>query len=206
MRAGAANGLWLCVGHAAHVRALLIEVMTKASEDFQVRGAAAKSLALYAAADRVDWTELPMEMMEQLLTSPQASYAEALPAVRALLDARERRKMGIPREARILRALSALRERVKVMFIFGSYARGEQDAESDIDLLVIGDVSLRELTPGLKQAEQELGRQVNIAVYSEKDWHERCLDGNPFVTGVLKGQKVFIVGGPDELGAAGESQ
>jgi predicted nucleotidyltransferase len=157
----------------------------------------------YAAADRVNWGEAPMEMMEHLLTLPQAPYADALPALRALVDARERRKLGVPREMRILRALSAVRDRIKVMFIFGSYARGEQDADSDIDLLIIGDVSLRELTPGLKQAEHEMGRQVNIAVYSEKEWRERRLDGNPFVTDVLKGQKVFIIGGPDELGAVG---
>jgi predicted nucleotidyltransferase len=87
------------------------------------------------------------------------------------------------------------------MFIFGSSARGQQGADSDIDLMVIGDVTLKDLTPGLKRAEQELGRQVNAVVYPREEWKTRYGAGDPFVRQVARGEKVFVIGGSDELTA-----
>jgi len=89
------------------------------------------------------------------------------------------------------------------MFIFGSAARDEQSAESDIDLMVIGEATLRDLTPGLKRAEDELGRQVNAVIYSEEEWRERCRRKDPFVMNVLNGKIIFVSGDRDELRAMG---
>ena len=67
--------------------------------------------------------------------------------------------------------------------------------------MLIGNVSLRELTPALKQAEIELGRQVNVVVYSSEEWGCRCADGNTFVTRVLESPKQPIIGNLDDLRA-----
>jgi predicted nucleotidyltransferase len=125
----------------------------------------------------------------------------ALEALRSLVDERESRGLGIPMEARITRVLADVRDRIWIAFIFGSMARGDQDPESDIDLMVIGQVSLKELSPCLKRAEQELGRQVNTVIYSESEWAKRREERNPFVARVLKGDKIFVIGGHDELAA-----
>lgn len=104
-------------------------------------------------------------------------------------------------EKQIERALLVFSPRIEIMFVFGSFARRAQTAESDIDLMVIGDISLKELTPGLRKAEQLLDRQVNAVVYSRQEWARRFRDRNPFVMQVVKGEKIFIQGGPDELAA-----
>ena len=174
------------------------------ADDTMTRHAAAHVLAGYATSGRVKWQDVPIEDVERVLMSPEHPCQHALDALRGLVDARELRKLGIPREARILRAIGDLRDRIRVLFIFGSSARGQQGADSDIDLMILGDVSLRELTPCLRQAEQELGRQVNAVIYSDQQWRERRRRKDDFVTNVLQQQKVFIVGGPDELGPMAE--
>ena len=171
----------------------------------KMKRVAAQILAEYAASGKVAWSELTIERIEQVLIGLEEPCPHALDALRGLVDAREVRRLGVRREDRIERALADCGDRIRATFIFGSSARGEQGAESDIDLMVIGDVTLKDLTPGLKKAEQELGRQINVAVYSPADWVRRCRERNPFVTRILKDKKEFVIGGQDELAAmAGE--
>jgi transcriptional regulator with XRE-family HTH domain/predicted nucleotidyltransferase len=175
------------------------------SSGSRIAQVAAVVLAGYAKTGVVNWRELPMEKVEHtLLTGCTKAPEEWLvSALWDLLDAREVRRLGVPREERIKRALSEFRDRIRVMFIFGSAARDEQGPESDLDLMVIGDVSLRELTPNLNALEQELGRQVNAVVYSKEEWRERCNRKEPFVMNVLKDKILFVSGDRHELGAMG---
>lgn len=159
---------------------------------------AADILAGCASSQSVPWSDLPIEKIEQVLVSADRPCQHLLDALRGLMDARELRRLGIPHEKRIANALASVRDRVARAFIFGSAARGEQGAESDIDLMVIGDVSLRELTPGLRQAESELGRQINAVVYSQEEWEDRIRQKNPFVTEVASGKTIPIFGAQDE--------
>ncbi len=164
-------------------------------------GVVAQVLAEYAAGGRVEWSRLPIERIEHVLVALTRPFPRALAALRGLVDARELRKCGIPREARIKQALADVADRISCCFVFGSAARGDQGSESDIDLMVIGDASLRDLTPGLKRAEQQLGKQVNAVVYSADEWNQRCREKNPFVMEVLRGKRKFVKGGQDELAA-----
>jgi predicted nucleotidyltransferase len=161
--------------------------------------AGATVLAEYAATERVPWRKLPIEKIEQLLVSTREPYEHVLGALRSLVDAREVRRLGLSREKRIEKALEEHRERIQAMFIFGSSARGAQGPDSDIDVMVIGDVTLKELTPALKRAEIELGRQVNAVLYSADEWKQRTDEGNPFVANVSKADKVFVMGEADDL-------
>jgi predicted nucleotidyltransferase len=149
----------------------------------------------------VDWGRLPIEKIEQVLTTVQDPCPCALAALRALMDARELRNRGVPREARIRRALSAVRDTIRLAFVFGSAARREQGADSDVDLMVIGDATLRELAPGLRRVEQELGRQVNVVVYSEDEWRRRNEQRDTFVSNVARAEKLFVLGDADEFAA-----
>ncbi|MCH7591655.1 MAG: NACHT domain-containing protein [Planctomycetes bacterium] len=160
---------------------------------------AAQVLAEYAATERVPWEKLLVERIEHALISVKDPHPREFEALQALVDAREIRGCGVTREVRIERALSDFRDRIEFLFIFGSAARGEQRADSDIDLMLIGDVSLRELTPALKQAELELGRQVNVVVYSRAEWDRRCAEGNAFVRRVLSTKNQPIIGRLSDL-------
>jgi len=176
------------------------------SPDDKLTRVAAQELAEYAASGRVPWPHVPIEQVEHVLTSLEHPCPHALDALRGLVDARELRKCGIPRRERIKRALTEHRQRIRLAFVFGSAARGEETPDSDIDLMVIGDASLRELTPCLRQMEHELGRPVNAAVYSEEEWRKRRRERGGFVKTVSENPKEFVVGDEDDLTALVEER
>jgi predicted nucleotidyltransferase len=51
---------------------------------------------------------------------------------------------------------------VEAAAIFGSWARGQVDAQSDIDLLVVGDFDYAHLVEELIQVQERTGREVNL--------------------------------------------
>ncbi len=97
-------------------------------------------------------------------------------------------------------ALSELGDRIAVAFVFGSVARGEDRAESDLDLLVVGDVSLQEAVAAIDSTQQALGREINPIVYRRSELRSKLEDGHHFLTAVLADEKIFIIGTQDELG------
>jgi DNA-binding transcriptional ArsR family regulator len=88
---------------------------------------------------------------------------------------------------------------VSVVFIFGSVAKGEENADSDIDLVAIGDAGLRMISPLLSGISGQLGREINPHVMSSEEYRGRMKSGDHFVTHVLKGPKLFIVGTNHDL-------
>jgi DNA-binding transcriptional ArsR family regulator len=98
--------------------------------------------------------------------------------------------------------LAELRSRIDVAFVYGSVAREDERASSDVDLMVIGGVGLSELAPALKDAEARLLRPVNPSVYRAEEVVEKLRAGHHFLGTVMRGAKLFIVGGEDDLAAA----
>jgi len=90
---------------------------------------------------------------------------------------------------------------IQVAFIYGSYARGKENLLSDIDLMVIGKISYRELSHLLSKPRKELMREINYVVFSPKEFKERVKQKDHFVSSVLKDKKIFIVGNANELKA-----
>jgi predicted nucleotidyltransferase len=86
-------------------------------------------------------------------------------------------------------------------FIYGSVARAQEHANSDIDLMVIGQVGLSELTPALRKAERALGRDLNATTYSADEFHSKIEKHDHFLTAVLKRPKQFVKGSERELEA-----
>lgn len=89
--------------------------------------------------------------------------------------------------------------KIVAAFVFGSTARGEIDNMSDIDLFVVGDVTNFELTPGIRKAEKQLGREVNVHVLTADEFAQQVKKGNHFVLSVLEAEKLFVIGGPDDV-------
>ncbi len=96
-------------------------------------------------------------------------------------------------------ALAPLAKKIAFAFVYGSMARGDENAGSDVDLMVIGDVSLDELLAQLTSAERDLGRSINPTVFSLKEFKSKMKDGNHFLKSVTRGKKVLVVGDEDEL-------
>ncbi|HJX84525.1 MAG TPA: nucleotidyltransferase domain-containing protein, partial [Candidatus Angelobacter sp.] len=96
-------------------------------------------------------------------------------------------------------AFTRLSEKITVAFVYGSLARQEETAESDIDVMIVGKVKLDEVLSRLSDMEAALGRPVNPTVYSADEFKGKLQAGNHFLNAVLHGKKVFLVGNEDEL-------
>lgn len=91
------------------------------------------------------------------------------------------------------------RNDIKIAFIYGSYATGQESLLSDIDLMVIGNITSKELSTVLSKPKKELSREINYAVFSQQELREKIRNKDHFLNGVLKDKKIFIVGDENEL-------
>ena len=91
-------------------------------------------------------------------------------------------------------------ERIEFAFVFGSVAALIETAESDVDLMVIGRIGLRELAPRLRSAVGRIGREINAHTFSRSEFKARVESGDHFISGVLAKPKLFIVGVENEFG------
>ena len=98
------------------------------------------------------------------------------------------------------KALAPYGSRIACAFVYGSVARSQEHATSDIDLMVIGSVGLAELTPALRRAERYLGRELNVTNYAIREFRDKFAKRDHFVTSVVKRTKQFVKGSERELG------
>lgn len=93
-----------------------------------------------------------------------------------------------------LRAAFEERADIEIAFVYGSYASGEAHASSDIDLMVIGDISDRDLAPAVARVERRLGREINYSLYHRTEVEKRIGKKGDFVHEVLVGPKIVLIG------------
>lgn len=96
-------------------------------------------------------------------------------------------------------ALAPLADHVPVAFVYGSCAAGQETAGSDLDVMMIGTLSAREAATVLGPLGRDLGREFNPAIYPPEEFREKASAGHPFISEVLKGPKVFLIGDEDAL-------
>jgi len=94
-------------------------------------------------------------------------------------------------------------KRIRVAFVFGSIASGEEKTGSDVDLMVIGRLGLRDLSGLLSGVEEKIGREVNPHVMSENEFRSRLKAKEHFMSSVLKGPKIFLIGSENDLKPVG---
>jgi len=97
-------------------------------------------------------------------------------------------------------ALHDLADRIRLAFIFGSVARGDERSGSDLDLLAVGDISFSELVKALSDAESKLRREIHPSLFSEDEFRSRLSSKDHFLDSVLREEKLFVIGVEDELG------
>jgi predicted nucleotidyltransferase len=99
---------------------------------------------------------------------------------------------------RLKESLSSVKG-IECAFIFGSYAKGEEKAHSDIDLIIIGNIGLRTLSSVFKNLTEQTQREINPHIYSMKSWKEKLKKKDHFIKSVLNEKKVFLIGDEDVL-------
>lgn len=102
----------------------------------------------------------------------------------------------------MLRAvLKPFAENIACAFVYGSIARREEHATSDVDLMIIGKIGIGDLAASLRKAERRLGREVNVTHYSVDEFRKKVADGDHFLSNVLKNQLQFVKGEQRDLDA-----
>jgi predicted nucleotidyltransferase len=84
-------------------------------------------------------------------------------------------------------------------FIYGSYAKGDERHNSDVDILIIGDVNLDRLDSHLGKLEKTLGREISYVLYSMEEFKSKKKAKDRFLMGVLSGKKIMVVGAENGL-------
>ena len=97
------------------------------------------------------------------------------------------------------KALVPYATRIQSAFIFGSVARGEHDATSDVDVMIVGDVLLSDLDGALQEVEKRIARPVSATVMDLKEYVRRRKAKDHFLQTVLREPKIFLIGNDREL-------
>jgi predicted nucleotidyltransferase len=106
--------------------------------------------------------------------------------------------------ADVLRAaLAPLTARIKVAFIYGSVAKLAQRNASDVDLMVVGEPAFGEVVSAVGSAQETLAREINPTVYSPAEFSSKLKAGHHFLTAVVGGERLFLIGDEHELARLG---
>lgn len=96
-------------------------------------------------------------------------------------------------------ALSSVKNQIQLAIVFGSVARGEEQASSDIDVMVIGDIGFGDVVSLLHESQATLKREINSVVYSMDSFKSRVEKNDSFIKEILNKPKLFIIGSEHEL-------
>lgn len=88
-----------------------------------------------------------------------------------------------------------------LIFVFGSQAKGTANAQSDIDIFVIGDCGLREITKSLRQVSNGITQEINPYVISKEEFQKRLKNNDHFLMEIVNTPKIFLKGNADEFAA-----
>lgn len=89
-------------------------------------------------------------------------------------------------------------EKIEAAFIFGSMAKGKERSESDLDLVVIGELGMRSLSKKLSGIQERIGREINPHVFTKEEFINRIKKKDHFIVSILKEEVKPIIGSIDE--------
>ena len=186
-----------CLGHNDSVNDAFLALLD--DEEFSsVRHGIVQPLAEALSQGRMPWSRSVVEKVENCLMNLAEPCVHALQALHGIVNVREIRA-GLRLESVLADAIDEAASNVKMAFIFGSAARLTQNLDSDVDLFLVGDVSLKQLAGPLDRAQATLGRQVNPVIYDTETLNTKYHEGNPFLQDVVRREKIFLKGSEDEL-------
>jgi predicted nucleotidyltransferase len=93
----------------------------------------------------------------------------------------------------IRQSLATEVNKIRLAFIFGSVARSADDRKSDIDVMVVGNISFGEIVDLLSSAEEQLTREINAVVYPVAEFRQKFKSDHHFVNNVLAEEKIFLI-------------
>ena len=99
-------------------------------------------------------------------------------------------------------ALSPLATQIDFAFVYGSVARQQDTAQSDVDVMIVSaSLGYGEVFGALEDSAVSLGRKVNPTLYTPLDWSKRLAQDSAFVTRVMQQPKIWLIGHEEQLHA-----
>ena len=99
----------------------------------------------------------------------------------------------------LIDALSGIEKNIALAFVFGSVARGKQQSNSDVDVMLVGSLGFADAVRALHPVQATLQCEINPVVYSLDEFRRRTASDDSFVREVLAEPKLFVVGNENEL-------
>jgi len=87
---------------------------------------------------------------------------------------------------------------IEFAFIYGSFASGDETSQSDLDLMIIGNISGISINRSIKKVEKKISRVINYSIYSRKEIEDRINDNDNFIKTILEGPIILIIGKKDD--------
>ena len=96
-------------------------------------------------------------------------------------------------------ALASLGTEIQIAFVYGSVAPQKERADSDVDLMVLGDAPFSDVVSALSPAQKALGREINPTVFPVSEFRSKLVAGNHFLRSVMREKRLFVLGTEHEL-------
>ena len=171
---------------------------TWATDQSHLSVAACLVLSKEYSTRRLEWdTEKIQEVERTLISVGLGHYGNSKPcnhmlqALRSLSDARAS-SGGMRLECVLRDMLKQFAGSIRFAFVYGSTARNQQSMDSDIDIMLIGSITQRDLSGVIKPAESILGREIKPTNYTMEQFIEKYDEENRFVKEVMENAKLFI--------------
>jgi len=88
---------------------------------------------------------------------------------------------------------------IEAAFVYGSFAKNEERAASDIDICLIGDIDEDRILKEVGSLEKTLMREINYVLYSREEFQRKKKGKDSFIMDLLENKKIFLVGGEDDV-------
>lgn len=135
----------------------------------------------------------------QRLGNQKHYQANATSPVFAELAGLVRKTVGLA--APLQTALAPLAKQIAAAFVYGSIAKGNDRADSDIDLMVIADgLDYAALYAALPAVEEALARSVSPNLMTRAEWRRKRAEPDSFAARISAQPRLFVLGSDDDLG------
>lgn len=92
----------------------------------------------------------------------------------------------------LARTLEPLRSQITEAFVFGSVANQTDHADSDIDLMVIGSVSLLDLMEVIAELETKIGRRIHVNLHDKSQWQDLIMH-DPVIKQIIHSPVITVL-------------
>ena len=99
----------------------------------------------------------------------------------------------------LLREMLSKKKGIEVAFIYGSFAKYEETARSDIDLFIVGKLEETRLLREINKLERKLKREINYSIFRGDEFKQKVEEKDSFIMDLLKNPKVFLIGDQRDL-------